>query len=85
MLPRAGLLQLERAARGERRRRLLAHTLIVVSLACPGSAFPLSLQQLLRLPLEQLLRLQVTTRDSHADSPRAGRATRHDSSLGSRP
>ena len=41
-------------------RRTLAMTLVALALAVPTAAYPLGLAQLLQLPLEQLLRLQIT-------------------------
>jgi hypothetical protein len=43
-------------------RRHTAPVLLALALAGPGVAHPLSLGQLLRLPLEQLLQLQISPR-----------------------
>ena len=39
----------------------LAPSVLALALCIPGAAYPLSLEQLLRLPLEHLLRLQITS------------------------
>jgi hypothetical protein len=41
-------------------RRARSVSLIALALALPGAAFPYSLQQLLRLPLETLQTLEIT-------------------------
>jgi hypothetical protein len=38
----------------------LVRGLLVLALSLPGAAQPIGLHQLLRLPLEQLLRLQIS-------------------------
>jgi hypothetical protein len=43
-----------------RRRRMLAGVLAALAVGMPTAAHPMSLAQLLRLPLEQLLRLEFT-------------------------
>ncbi len=42
-------------------RRRAAQALLVLMLAHPSLAWPYALEQLLRLPLEQLLLLEITT------------------------
>jgi hypothetical protein len=42
-------------------RRLLATVVAALALAAPTAAYPISLGRLLQLPLEQLLRLEVTS------------------------
>jgi len=42
------------------RRQALPRCLLALALAVPGTAHPISLSQLLRLPLEQLLRLEIS-------------------------
>ena len=54
--------------------RLFGVALAVLLLALPGTAFPLSLRTLLQLPLEQLLRLEITPADHRTVAPRAGGA-----------
>jgi hypothetical protein len=51
------------------RKRLLAGALTLV-LAIPGTAKSFSLDQLLDMPLEQLLRLQITSRHLPANGQR---------------
>jgi hypothetical protein len=41
------------------RHRLVVSLAVVLS-AVPGAAYPITLQQLLRLPLEELLRLEIS-------------------------
>lgn len=41
-------------------RRVLSRGLLALALALPGAAYPLSLSQLLSLPFEELLRLQIS-------------------------
>jgi hypothetical protein len=41
-------------------RRGRAVVLVTLALALPGAAFPYSLQDLLRLPLERLLQLEIS-------------------------
>ena len=59
-------------------RRHTAPVLLALAVAGPGVAHPLSLGQLLSLPLEQLLQLQISPRRvacADGDAPRtAGRA-----------
>lgn len=49
-------------------RRRAGPGLLVLALACPGLAHPISLGQLLTLPLETLLQLNISQRRSSADS-----------------
>jgi hypothetical protein len=42
-------------------RRLLAALVAALALGAPAAAYPISLAQLLQLPLEQLLRLEITS------------------------
>lgn len=42
-------------------RRLLAAVVAALALGAPTAAYPISLAQLLQLPLEQLLRLEITS------------------------
>ena len=42
-------------------RRVLAAVAAALALGIPTAAYPLSLAQLLQLPLEQLLRLEITS------------------------
>ena len=67
-LNRAGARQ-----RSPRQRRLMA-AVTAVLMALPGLAHPISLSQLLRLPMEALLRLEVT-------GPTAGAALQRATSL----
>jgi hypothetical protein len=48
-------------ARSAVARRTLAAALAVLALGVPTAAYPISLAQLLQLPLEQLLHLNVTS------------------------
>lgn len=57
-------------------RRRLAAGPLALALTFPGVAHPFSLDQLLRLPLEQLLQLQISPRHvacAGGDTPRAAR------------
>lgn len=57
-------------------RRRLAAGPLALALIFPGVAHPFSLDQLLRLPLEQLLQLQISPRRAacaSGDAPRAAR------------
>lgn len=55
-------------------RRALRCTLMALAMTLPAVAYPISLTQLLRMPLEQLLRLEIST--SSAAAPMAsGTAT----------
>ena len=54
------------------RKRLLS-ALAVMILAAPNPAYPYELEQLLRLPLERLLQLEISP-------PRISRATAHEAS-----
>lgn len=56
-------------------RRRAGPGLLVLALACPGLAHPISLGQLLTLPLETLLQLDISPRRPSADSG-AGRLRR---------
>ena len=49
-----------RPVRSPAPRRALAAVVAVLALGLPTAAYPISLGQLLRLPLEQLLRLEIT-------------------------
>jgi hypothetical protein len=40
--------------------RLLLRCLLALAIAMPGAAYPIDLSHLLRLPLEELLRLKIT-------------------------
>jgi hypothetical protein len=46
--------------RSDARRRALAAALAALALCAPTAAYPISLARLLQLPLEQLLRLEIT-------------------------
>jgi hypothetical protein len=46
--------------RGLTPRRVLLRCMLALMLAMPAAAYPLSLSQLLHLPLEQLLRLEIS-------------------------
>lgn len=43
-------------------RRMLVAAVAALALGLPTAAYPVSLAQLLKLPLEQLLRLEITSR-----------------------
>jgi len=43
-------------------RRRLMRSLLVLALAFPSAAYPYTLEQLLRLPLERLLQLEISPR-----------------------
>jgi hypothetical protein len=63
------------AARFVAWRRRVAPGLAALALALPGAAYPYSLEQLLHLPLERLLQLEISQRRlSQADvaTPEAG-------------
>jgi predicted Kef-type K+ transport protein len=49
-----------RAVRSAASRRALAAALAVLAIGVPTAAYPISIAQLLQLPLEQLLRLEIT-------------------------
>lgn len=51
-------------------RQALPRCLLALVMLMPGAAYPISLPQLLRLPLEELLRLEITSPAS-APRPRA--------------
>lgn len=62
-------------ARPDRRpavRRALAAVTAALALGAPTAAYPISLAQLLQLPLEQLLRLEITSATA-VDGGRRGR------------
>ncbi len=52
-------------------RRAVAAALAVLALGAPTLAYPMSLAQLLQLPLERLLQLEITAL-RHAAAQRAG-------------
>ena len=56
------------------RRALAAVAAVLMTL--PGAAYPISLTQLLRLPLEDLLRLEITAPASAAHRPSRAPITR---------
>lgn len=53
-------------------RRHAAPGLLALALACPGLAHPISLDQLLRLPLEHLLQLDISPRRASASPDASG-------------
>ena len=57
----------DRAHRPGHWRRRAGPGLLALALACPGLAHPISLGQLLKLPLETLLQLNISPRRSSAD------------------
>lgn len=50
-----------RPVRSAAPRRALAAVVAALALGAPTAAYPISLAQLLQLPLEQLLRLEITS------------------------
>lgn len=62
----------DRTHRAGRWRRRAGPGLLALALACPGQAHPISLGQLLTLPLESLLQLNISQRRSSTDSGAGG-------------
>ena len=60
-----------RPTRSTAARRAVAAALAVLALSAPTLAYPMSLAQLLQLPLERLLQLEITAL-RHAATQRAG-------------
>lgn len=72
MSPRAASTRAGRAGRRPGRRGLSRY-LLALLLTLPGVAHPISLTQLLGLPLEELLRLQITAMAPAWKAPPAAR------------
>lgn len=66
-------------------RRALLRGLLALACTMPGAAYPTSLSQLLRLPFEQLLRLEISSPLAAPNLQRGPAPTRPTADRGSRP